>query len=232
LGREEEFPGTLKKDSGSADDLEILEVVGIEDEPERDAQGPAEVDADAEAEEFLLGFDDDDEPPAAAPRRRPVVAPVDGDREDRDALLRLRADYDNLRKRVERERQEFELHANAVLVSKLLPVLDNLERAMAVESSGNTHDAMREGLAMIHRQLTDELHREGLRAIESVGQTFDPNLHDAVATDPSSSAPANTIIEEFQRGYLFQDRVLRHAMVRVSTNQSGDPEPRDGEVSA
>jgi molecular chaperone GrpE len=73
-------------------------------------------------------------------------------------------------------------------------------------------------MVMIYNQFNEALQNQGLRRIETVGQPFDPNVHDAVATDPDSSAPVNTIIEEFQPGYMFQNRVLRPALVRVSTN--------------
>lgn len=217
-------------DAFDADDVEILEVVGVEDDAV-DSVSPSEAaEPIGDSEEFLLGFDDDDDPDSlgVAPPPGATVdlddeqpAGVEGDpgaESDRRQLLRLRADYDNLRKRIGRERDEFELHANAALVGRLLPVLDNLERAMAAGVNTDQTDVLREGLVMIHGQLTEELRREGLRAIVSVGQPFDPQLHDAVATDPDSDRPANEILEEFQRGYLFHDRVLRHAMVRVSTN--------------
>ena len=84
--------------------------------------------------------------------------------------------------------------------------------------------ALREGLILIHRQLIEQLNSEGLRSIEAVGQPFDPNLHDAVATDPTSDLPRNTIIEEMQKGYLFHNRVLRPAMVKVSTHSGPDDE--------
>jgi molecular chaperone GrpE len=147
---------------------------------------------------------------------------ADGSAEDR--LLRLRADYDNLRKRIERERQEYELHANSALIGRLLPILDSFERALAIEVVGSGDEAFREGCAMIYRQLSDELRRQGLRAIEPVGSSFDPEMHDAVATDATAAAPANTVIEELRRGYLFRSRLLRPAMVKVSTNGGDVPE--------
>ena len=136
---------------------------------------------------------------------------------DGTRLVRLRADYDNLRKRIDRERDEFELQANFALVSRLLPVLDNLDRALAVDASDGSSAALREGLVMIHKQLTAQLAEEGLQPIDAIEQSFDPNLHDAVATVSGADAPANTVVEEFQRGYLFRNRVLRHAMVKVTT---------------
>jgi molecular chaperone GrpE len=142
------------------------------------------------------------------------------DESDHQRFLRVRADYDNLRKRIERERSQFQLHANCELVGRLLPVVDNLERALATDTYEGLEGTLHEGLTMIYRQLIDQLRQEGLTPIATVGKTFDPSLHDAVATDPSSEEPANTVVEELQKGYVFQGRVLRPAMVSVSTGQA------------
>jgi molecular chaperone GrpE len=204
----------LCSDGGDGEEVEILEVVGVDEAPGSPkpaaaplhGQGPDEQDAD----EYLLDFD--------APAGELAEA-VDGEAEHQ-RLVRLRADYDNLRKRTERERQEFERHANFSLVGALLPVIDNLERALAADT-GDEPQPLREGLVMIHRQLLEQLRAEGLTPIDTIGQGFDPNLHDAVATDPTSAEPANTIVEEMQKGYLFRGRVLRPAMVTVSTGATG-----------
>jgi molecular chaperone GrpE len=216
-------------EAGESDDVEILEVVGLDDDdpaPAGDGRGPAS--PGARDEEVLLAL----EAPAA-----PAAFPTDAaaptaeapPASERELLLRLRADYDNLRKRIERERRDYELHASSALVGRLLPILDNLERALAVEAQPQAHEALREGVVLIHRQLNEELRREGLRAIDAVGRPFDPNLHDAVAAEPSPHHAPNTVIEELQRGYLFQDRVLRHAMVKVSSDV---PVPEGGAEEA
>jgi molecular chaperone GrpE len=210
----------LLQDNGDSDDVEILEVVGVEGEaisspppraaPTEEEEGP---------EEYLLDFDDPISPAATGE----VAEGAGGDQAetDQEQLLRVRADYDNLRKRISRERREFERHANGALVSRLLPVLDNLERALAADASAGGEAVLREGLIIIYRQLTEQLRQEGLEPIEAVGQPFDPNLHDAVETDATSAEPANTIVVELQRGYLFKDRVLRPSSVRVSTGEAG-----------
>jgi len=100
-------------------------------------------------------------------------------------------------------------------------VLDNFDRALQVQVNSGADGAFRAGMVMIYEQFSEALRSQGLRQIETVGQPFDPNLHDAVATDEESSQPMNTIVEEYQRGYLFQNRVLRPAMVKVSMNGSG-----------
>jgi molecular chaperone GrpE len=193
-----------------SDDVEILEVVGLDEgtaPPAPPDGSPDDGAPDAEAGEFVLSLDDDASDAGSSW----------GGLSDRQKLLRLRADYDNLQKRIDREKEEFELHANSNLVAQILPVLDNFERALLQVGAGSSDRAFRDGVALIYKQLTDELRREGLRAIEAVGRRFDPHLHDAVETDPHSAAPANTVIEELQRGYVFQNRLLRPALVRVST---------------
>jgi molecular chaperone GrpE len=210
------YPEYSNDDDG--EDVEILEVVGVDDEvpasvlpePRGEEAPPA---AEVDPEEYVLDFDHGAGMESAGGRPLGESEPE----EQRQRWVRLRADYDNLRKRIDREREEFERHANLALVSRLLPVLDNLERALAAGALAVTDGPLREGLALIHRQLIEQLRREGLQPIEAVGQHFDPNLHDAVATDSESAEPAHMVVEELQRGYLFHDRVLRPTLVKVST---------------
>ena len=215
---ENERAPDFAEDAGNGDEIEILEVVGVDDQdPSGAGPGPAGEEEPEDWNEYVLDLDSPNggilaDPPENAPDSEPDP------NSDRTRLVRLRADYDNLRKRIDREREEFELHANLSLVAKLLPVLDNLERALAVDSSDRSAPALHEGLIMIHKQLTDQLAEDGLQAIDALGQLFDPNLHDAVATEASSGKPVNTVVEEFQTGYLFRDRVLRPAMVKVTTD--------------
>lgn len=222
---ENERTSDFCSDSGDNDEVEILEVIGIEDDL---GQAPPEESFESAADdEYLLDLD---APPSGLNDTGGLVAEAgdysasvidnDGDTEtDRQILMRLRADYDNLRKRIDRERSEFEFHANFALVGRLLPVMDNLERALAADSGPG--GPLREGLVMIRRQLSDQLEQDGLTVIETIGHTFDPAMHDAVATEPSDEHPSNTILEELQKGYLFQNRVLRTAMVKVSTGEEG-----------
>jgi molecular chaperone GrpE len=200
-----------------SDEVEILEVVGFDEEDSAAATAEALAEPggpfDPDAGEFVLSLDDDVETGREL---------AESGLTDRQKLLRLRADYDNLQKRIDREKEEFELHANSNLVSQILPVLDNFERALLQAGGGVSDRAFRDGVALIYKQLTDELRREGLRAIEAVGRRFDPHLHDAVETDPDSPEPANTVVEELQRGYVFQNRLLRPALVRVSTGGARD----------
>ena len=216
------FEPDMTSESG---EVEILEVVGVDE----DLPAPSATDVEAtDADDVVFTLDADDETdsdqeiPAAQEDSTDESQTESGPRADESELLaRLRADYDNLRKRVSRERDDFLLQANSSLIEDLLPVLDNFDRALQVQITTGADGAFRAGMVMIYEQFNEALQNQGLRRIDTVGQTFDPNLHDAVATDEESSMPANTIIEEFQRGYLFQNRVLRPAMVKVSTNGSG-----------
>jgi len=131
-------------------------------------------------------------------------------------FLRARADYHNLKRRTEEERDGLRSFLTADLLGRLLPVVDNLERAVASASNSRDFDSFLEGIQGIRRQLNDLLEREGVEPIVSVGQTFDPNLHNAVLRDEYSDEPENTITEELQRGYFHGGRVLRAAMVKVS----------------
>jgi molecular chaperone GrpE len=190
-----------------SDDIEILEVVGLDDEPEDDVEDDVEV-----------VFD---EPALDAGERPAPPAPPSEDAALRERILRLQADFENFKKRIDRERIDHLRHATGELVFRLLPVLDNFERAVAVARPGGP-DPVLDGVLLIHKQFMDELKREGLRPMDGVGEPFDPTLHEAVATDPDPAAPPNTVTHVFQRGYFFHDRVLRPALVRVGVEVSHD----------
>jgi molecular chaperone GrpE len=143
--------------------------------------------------------------------------------EERDALqdrlLRRQAEFDNFKKRVERERAEFVQYASAELVKELLHVLDSFDLAIRnAGSEGSSNDDMLRGMDLVYKQLLDTLGRFGLKRIESEGQPFDPNFHQAISTVPSD-APENTIVEEFRRGYTLNGKLLRPAMVAVSAGK-------------
>ena len=187
------------------EEIEILEVVGLDEDQ------PA-----IPADEIEVSFEDDGTPAAAEPASHKTP-----DTHERERYLRLYADFENLKKRVERERIEHRLRATESLLARLLPVLDNFERALAARAG---EDGLRSGVQMIYRQLFDELRREGLRPVEALGQTFDPAGHEAVATTTDSGLPPHTVVGELQRGYFLGDRLLRPSLVRVQTD--------DGEAEA
>jgi molecular chaperone GrpE len=133
-----------------------------------------------------------------------------------ELLLRKSAEFDNFRKRVERERKAQAESAAANMIEELLPLMDDLERALKVDTDSEAGDAYRRGVELIHRQLGDILRKRGVRPVEAVGEDFDPYYHQAVAHDPVEGRRDGEIIEEFRRGYLLGDRLLRPSMVRVA----------------
>ena len=137
-----------------------------------------------------------------------------------DRLLRNQAEFENARRRAERERSEFIQYAGVEMVREILPVVDDFERALqsgAALADGPAKDYLK-GIELIYQRLVDRLKKLGLEAIDTAGQTFDPNLHQAVERVESSDSPDQTIIGEFQRGYMFKGRLLRPSMVRVAVH--------------
>ncbi len=141
-----------------------------------------------------------------------------------DRLLRLQAEFDNYRKRLARERADYlKFAAESVLVD-MLPVLDNLERAIAAAQAASAPAALLDGIEMTARLFRSALEKHGVKPIEAVGKPFDPSVHQAVA-QVETSGPENIVVDEIQKGYLLEGRVLRAAMVRVSRPAAGpDPE--------
>jgi molecular chaperone GrpE len=133
-----------------------------------------------------------------------------------DQLLRKQAEFDNYRKRVDRDRQTLADAAAASVVEELLPLMDDLERALRADTTGDAAESYRRGVELIHRQLGDILRKRGVRPIEALGADFDPYYHQAVAHDPAEGRRDGEIIEEFRRGYMLGDRLLRPSMVKVA----------------
>lgn len=136
--------------------------------------------------------------------------------EHQDRLMRLQAEFDNYRKRTQKEKTEIIKYASEQLIAELLPVLDNFERAASSAQTNPDFNAFSQGVEMIFRQMQSVLNKEGLKAIEAIGQAFDPNLHDAVLRVESDEHPENTVVEELQKGYYLKEKVLRPSMVKVS----------------
>ena len=145
-----------------------------------------------------------------------------------DRLLRQTAELDNFKKRTARERDEAIRFANEALVKDLLPVVDNLERAVAHASGGGNGKPLVEGVELVLRQFLDVLMKHGALQIQAVGQPFDPAKHEAMVQVESSDHETNSIVEEFQKGYIFRERLLRPALVSVA-KASGTKEKKNGE---
>ena len=132
-----------------------------------------------------------------------------------DRLARLQAEFENARKRGEREQQEFREYALADAIKTLLPSLDSFERALGTEADSSE---FRNGVELIYKQLHDALLKMGLRPIPAKGEPFDPRFHQAVEMVNTSDAKDHQVLDELQRGYKFKDRLLRPAMVKVAQN--------------
>jgi molecular chaperone GrpE len=132
-----------------------------------------------------------------------------------DRLLRQAAEFDNFRKRGERERRDMAEHAAARLLQELLPIVDDFERALQTEA-GPGADAYRQGLEIIHRQLMDLLRARGVTPVETLGTDFNPHVHQAVEYEDAPDRRDGEVIAEFRRGYRLGDRLLRPALVKVA----------------
>ncbi len=131
-----------------------------------------------------------------------------------DKLTRQMAEFDNYRKRTEKEKAGMYVVGAKDVVEKILPVVDNFERGLA--TAKDSEDPFVEGMNKIYKQLTTVLTDLGVTAIEAVGKEFDPNLHNAVMHVDDASAGENIVVEEFQKGYMYKDSVVRHSMVKVA----------------
>jgi molecular chaperone GrpE len=132
-----------------------------------------------------------------------------------DALLRRRADFENYRKRVERDRSAAATEAEASVLRQLLSTVDNLERALAAQDSGA---ALREGVILTHRELLSMLESLGVETIDALGQRFDPSAHQAILHEPSPGFEPGTVSEVYRKGFRYRDRLLRPAMVKVASD--------------
>ena len=148
---------------------------------------------------------------AALTAERDQLAAEKADLKDR--LLRTLADFDNFRRRAERDRSEYVQYAATEMVRDLIPILDDFRRAMKVETADKEYA---KGIELIDQRLCEALKKAGLEPIEAAGKLFDPNLHQAVVRVQSEEFPDQTVLEEFQSGYNFKGKLLRPAMVKVA----------------
>jgi molecular chaperone GrpE len=178
----------------------VAAVEGVEDE----RKGTAPSDANA-------GTADDDE--EVAKLRREIA-------DLRDRSMRTLADFDNFRKRAERERQDLRRYALLEPLRDFVEIVDNL--GLALSAAGSTDDLKR-GVEMIHRQMQELLRRHGVKEIEALNQPFDPALHEAVSREEDPTVQKPTVVGELRRGYLLHDRLLRPAMVKVAVPSETKP---------
>ncbi|HEX7808538.1 MAG TPA: nucleotide exchange factor GrpE [Thermoanaerobaculia bacterium] len=154
----------------------------------------------------------------------PTSAPVTDDalraenQQLKDRVLRTLADFENFRKRTDREKADFFRYATGALMKDILPVLDNFDRALDHAAEG---DEFHKGVLLIYKQLFDVLEKAGLRTIDEANVPFDPNIHEAVVREENESLPSHTVAAVLQKGYFLHDRLLRPALVKVAV---GGPE--------
>ncbi|RAP76739.1 nucleotide exchange factor GrpE [Paenibacillus montanisoli] len=136
--------------------------------------------------------------------------------ENQQRYLRAQADFDNFRRRTMKEKEELAQYASMKLIGQLLPVVDNFGRALEAAKSGGDVESFSKGVDMIFRQLEQVLEAEGLKAMDAVGQPFNPDFHQAIMQVESDEHGEGIVVEEVQKGYVLKDKVLRPAMVKVS----------------
>lgn len=133
-----------------------------------------------------------------------------------DQLMRVAADFENYKRRQEREREETIKYAGQQVITNLLPVLDNFERALQTEIKAEETEHFAQGIRMIHKQLIDLLAKSGATPIEAMGEKFNPEFHEAIMSEENEEVPDETVIGEFQKGYIMNGRVIRPSVVKVS----------------
>ncbi len=198
------------------DGIEILEVVGVDETGKESGEAPAH--------RNRAKRDPVEEPaPADSAALREAIAEKE---KYYDLLLRKQAEFENFKKRAEREREDQRAALVAECVRGILPALDNLDRAL--QTSEGSNDPLRQGVLLIRQQILDALRREGITAMETLGTRFDPRLHEAVQVLDVDGFEQGVILEETQKGYSLKDKLLRPAMVKVASGRmpkAGGPEP-------
>ena len=201
-----------------ADDLRDMEDTG-EVALDLDEQSPDLETAMREAVAAVEGVEEGARPEAEADDGAEEVAKLRQEIADlRDRSMRTLADFDNFRKRSERERQELRRYALLEPMRELLTVADNLDLALSAQGSA---EDLKRGVEMIHRQMQELMRRFGVTEVAAAGQPFDPTLHEAVSREESAEVKAPTVVAELRRGYRMHDRLLRPAMVKVAVPPEG-----------
>ncbi|WP_409289368.1 nucleotide exchange factor GrpE [Peribacillus sp. SCS-37] len=191
---------------------------------ERKNANPSETDASNEtAEQAEVIFDEAAAPEEAGETGNDTgaadkqIAELEAKIEELDnRYLRLQADFDNSRRRARLDQEAASKYRAQSLVTDLLPALDNLERAMSIEAESEQTKTLLQGMQMIYNGILDALKKEGVEPIEAAGKPFDPHLHQAVMQVEDAEFESNIVVDEFQKGYMLKDRVIRPSMVKVN----------------
>jgi molecular chaperone GrpE len=136
--------------------------------------------------------------------------------EAENRILRMQADFENSRRRARLDLEATEKYKSQGLITELLPAIDNFERALKMDADNDQAKSLLQGMEMVYRSLIDTLKKEGAEQIEAVGKEFDPHLHQAIMQVEDENFGSNIVVEEFQKGYILKDRVIRAAMVKVN----------------
>ena len=200
-------------DENIADEVEIIEI-----EPDAISSDEEESAEDESPEEETVELD------PIKILEKDLQKTKDELAEEKDKFVRLQAETDNFRKRLSREKEEFSQYANERLFKELIPIFDNLERAL--EDPSNDIKILNEGLEMILKQFSSFLKKENVELINAIGEKFDPTVHEVLTSEESSEHEENTIISQFVKGYTINNRVLRPSQVVISKKPS--PESKEG----
>ncbi len=203
---------TLKKESTAAEQEEVMPD-GEEAAPEPETEEPEETDPLKILENKLTKAEED----AQA---------------SHDRLLRATAEFDNYKKRSERELGEFRKFANERLIKELLPVMDNLERAIESSTDDSANSVIIEGVEMTLKEIYKVLEKFNLKSLDAEGKTFDPNFHQAVLQEETDEQADNTVLKVMQKGYILHDRLIRPAMVVVAKAKTKKDDSADSENEA
>lgn len=182
----------------------------------KEAKGAVSQEPAAEPEDLVQTADAASPGDRIAQLEEQLAVKENESRENWDRFVRERADLENYRKRVNREKEELLNYGNKSLIEEILPVVDNLERALA-HASEDGLTAVVEGIRMTHGMLLTALKKFGVSPVEAAGAQFDPAFHQAMAQVPTDEHPPNTVVEEYQKGYMLKERLIRPAMVTVAT---------------
>jgi len=199
--------------------------IKIQTESDEDQDRTTEIEADATDRKSLEAETEKTDPVEADDPMKDLEAQLAAKeqeaKENYDRLLRVSAEFDNYKKRTSRELEEFRKFANQSLIKELLSVVDNLELAMDSTNGHQTIDqGLLQGLQMTHKEILKVFEKFNVKPIEAKGQVFDPNFHEAVMQEETDEVEANTIVNELQKGYLINDRLLRPSMVVVARSRA------------
>lgn len=195
----------------------MTETTENKDLVQEDVQAENEVETEVKVEETEVNVEEQEVELTIEEQYEAKLAELQAKLDDEENRhLRLRADFDNIRRRNQLDREAAEKYRAQTLLSDLLPVIDNFERALQVEATSEEAASIVKGIEMVYRSLIEATEKEGLQIIKAEGEQFDPNVHQAVMQEQDSEKETGVVLRELQKGYMLKDRVLRPTMVSVN----------------